>query len=630
MTTRQFRTTIAAAAIVLLSAPVQLRADQPPQPPPDGRTYIISLKDFTTEEVKGLGFTLSEDLSVHINAVGGGTKSMWDNDRGRKSGSNDMYAYGWIIDADTREVVWEMTMSNTSGREEERATEDEVSLRRGSYEVYYSAHGFAKSSGLSFYSNNIDRRSGDKGAGNEFVEKFLGWFDDDYKDLYRTFMRRAKDTWGIYLSVPKGRDGVVKTFNAPKKPAGLVYAATGVGDGAYVRKTLTVSRDVTLDVYAVGEGRGKGEMFDYGWITNSATRERVWEMTFANTENAGGASKNLLFRKEVRLAKGTYELNFVTDDSHSRDDWNSSPPYDPFNYGVSLIAKNDADRSAVSVTERSGERKNIIVQLVKVRDDEYRQAGFTLKEETQLHIYALGEGTGPFRVRVMGKPVYEDDRFRMADYGWIVNARTRERVWEMRGERTEHAGGASKNRLADEFITLPKGDYIVHYQTDDSHAYNDWNDDKPYDAESYGITVMGAGENFSMKNVAAFDEAAGENVLVQLVRVRDGKHVRQKFTVEKSGRYRVYAIGEGVDRTMADYGWIENAKNGETVWEMTYRTTTSAGGSAKNRLFDREVFLDKGEYELHYQTDDSHAFNDWNDDPPDDRSHYGITIYKAP
>lgn len=630
MTTRQFRTTIAAAAIVMLSSPVLLRADQPPQPPPDGRSYIISLKDFTAEEVKGLGFTLTEDLSVHINAVGGGTKSMWDNDRGRKSGSNDMYAYGWIIDADTREVVWEMSMSNTSGREEERTTEDEVTLKRGSYEVYFAAHGFAKSSGLSFYSNNIDRRSGDKGTGNEFVEKFLGWFDDDYKDLYRTFMRRAKETWGIFLSVPKGRDGSVKTFNAPKKPAGLVYAATGVGDGAYVRKTLTVSRDVTLDVYAVGEGRGKGEMFDYGWITNSATRERVWEMTFANTMNAGGASKNLLFRKEVRLTKGAYELNFVTDDSHSRDDWNSSPPYDPFNYGVSLIAKNDADRSAVSVTERSGERKNVIVQLVKVRDDEYRQAGFTLKEETQLHIYALGEGTGPFRVRVMGKPVYEDDRFRMADYGWIVNARTRERVWEMRGERTEHAGGASKNRLADEFITLPKGDYIVYYQTDDSHAYNDWNDDKPYDADAYGITVMGAGENFSMKNVAAFDEAAGENVLVQLVRVRDGKHVRQKFTVDKSGRYRVYAIGEGVDRTMADYGWIENAKNGETVWEMTYRTTMHAGGSSKNRLYDREVFLEKGEYELHYQTDDSHAFNDWNDDPPDDRSHYGITVYKAP
>ena len=78
----------------------------------------------------------------------------------------------------------------------------------------------------------------------------------------------------------------------------------------------------------------------------------------------------------------------------------------------------------------------------------------------------------------------------------------------------------------------------------------------------------------------------------------------------------------------SDYAWIENAKNGEVVWEMTYRTTTHAGGSKKNRVFDKTVYLEKGEYEVHYQTDDSHAFNDWNDDAPDDRTHWGVTIYK--
>ena len=71
-----------------------------------------------------------------------------------------------------------------------------------------------------------------------------------------------------------------------------------------------------------------------------------------------------------------------------------------------------------------------------------------------------------------------------------------------------------------------------------------------------------------------------------------------------------------------------NVKNGDVVWEMTYRTTTHAGGSKKNRVFDKTVYLEKGEYEVHYQTDDSHAFNDWNDDAPDDRTHWGVTIYK--
>lgn len=594
----------------------------------DAKKYFISLKDFRSEEVKGLGFTVKKELSVHINGVGGGSRNFWGDDRGKRGSSNDMYAYGWIINADTREVVWEMTMKNTSGKEDMRTCETELSLKPGSYEVYYSAHGYAKSSGMSFYSNNIDRRTGERENGGKFVEKFLGWFDEDYQDMYDSFMARAKDTWGVYLSVPSGEAGNIQIFNAPKKNPLTIYAGTGIGDGAYVRKRITVNSDVTVNIYAVGEGRGREEVFDYGWITNTKTRERVWEMKYSNTEYAGGASKNVLFNGDVHLTQGVYELNFVTDDSHSRDDWNSAPPYDPFNYGITIAAKNESERSSVTVSENTNEKKNVIVQLVKVRDDDFLQAGFSLKEETRLHIYAIGEGNNSVHVRVLGESVYEKERDDLADYGWIINAKTRERVWQMTYRNTEHAGGAKKNRLADEFITLPAGNYIVNYQTDDSHAYNDWNDDKPFDAESYGITIMGTGDNFSMKNVTKFEETADENVLVQLVKVRDDRHVRQKFTMDKAAKVRVYAIGEGEGREMADYAWIENAKTGDVVWEMTYRTTTHAGGAKKNRVFDKQVFLDKGEYEVHYQTDDSHAFGDWNDDAPEDRSHWGVTIYK--
>jgi hypothetical protein len=41
-----------------------------------------------------------------------------------------------------------------------------------------------------------------------------------------------------------------------------------------------------------------------------------------------------------------------------------------------------------------------------------------------------------------------------------------------------------------------------------------------------------------------------------------------------------------------------------------------------------DLTLEPGTYELHYRTDGSHSFNDWNDTPPDDRIHWGITIYK--
>lgn len=603
------------ATVVTLTFVLSLAFSNPntPLPPQQNNAYFITLKDFTQEEVKGLGFTLSKDLQVHIEATGGGSKHTWKELWGNQYHSNDMYASGWIINADTREVVWEMSMDNTSGPEDQRATDEYVELKKGSYEVYFAVYGYASSSGMNFYSMNIDRRS-KKPREKKFIDKFMQWFSDDYKDMYTEGMEKAKEMWGIRLSVPKSDESFISTFNAPKKPVHLLFSLTGVGDGAYVRKLLTVSRDVTVQIYALGEGRGKHEVFDYGWITNTDTRERVWEMTYSNTNYAGGASKNILFNGEVRLTKGRYVLNYVTDDSHSREDWNSAPPYDPFNYGITITTKNETDRSAVTVADYSEEKKNIIVQLTRARDNDFLQAGFSLKEETRLHIYALGEG------HVGGNE--------LADYGWIINAKTRERVWEMKMRNTVHAGGASKNRLADEFITLPMGNYLVYYQTDDSHAYNEWNDDKPYDAESYGITIYGVGEKFSPANVMPYTDTESQNTLVQLIRVENDKHVRQRFTLDNTTKVRIYAIGEGVGYSMADYGWIENVKTGEVVWEMTYRTTIHAGGAKKNRLYDRYVILEKGDYEVHYQTDDSHAFNDWNDNPPYDRTHWGITIYK--
>ncbi|MFQ5770315.1 MAG: hypothetical protein ACE5HX_07250, partial [bacterium] len=78
---------------------------------------------------------------------------------------------------------------------------------------------------------------------------------------------------------------------------------------------------------------------------------------------------------------------------------------------------------------------------------------------------------------------------RMFDYGWIEDAEQRKVVWEMTYRKTNHAGGAKKNRLFDDTIFLKKGEYIVYYETDDSHSYNDWNSAPPYDPVNWGITV---------------------------------------------------------------------------------------------------------------------------------------------
>ena len=198
----------------------------------------------------------------------------------------------------------------------------------------------------------------------------------------------------------------------------------------------------------------------------------------------------------------------------------------------------------------------------------------------------------------------------------------------MKERKTRHAGGASKNRYVDEVVTLPAGNYIVYYQTDGSHSYNHWNSERPNDEENYGITLSGVGENFDTHSVSTFSEESDKNVIAQIIRVGDNKRIRKEFVLDKKTTIRIYAIGEGQNREMFDYGWIENKDNGETEWEMEYGNTERAGGAKKNRKINSTITLEKGEYILRYESDGSHSFGHWNDDPPDDREHWGITLYR--
>ncbi|MBI3005721.1 MAG: hypothetical protein HYY49_09960, partial [Ignavibacteriales bacterium] len=117
---------------------------------------IVDLRDFRNDELKSAGFTLSQDEKVHISALGGGENKKFENWFG--DDEPQLYAGGWIIDAETRESVWEMDFDNTSGRGGRRSFEGEVALSKGSYEVYFVAYAFHQRDGFSGFSINIDHR----------------------------------------------------------------------------------------------------------------------------------------------------------------------------------------------------------------------------------------------------------------------------------------------------------------------------------------------------------------------------------------------------------------------------------------------------------------------------------------
>ena len=286
------------------------------------------------------------------------------------------------------------------------------------------------------------------------------------------------------------------------------------------------------------------------------------------------------------------------------------PPHDPAFWGLTLWLKDPESRQYASTYEyrHLPDDELVIAELTRMRDGEHRTHGFTLTRPLDVRVYALGEGT----------------KHGMADYGWIMNARTRQKVWAMEYEHTEPGGGSGKNRLIDEVIRLEPGSYIVAFVTDGSHSYRDWNASPPTYQERWGISVFG-GEGFDPSVVTEYREEDDPGVLARIARVKSDSHRRRDFTVESPSEVSVYALGEGTHGEMYDYAWIEDAR-GDVIWEMTYPMTDRAGGASKNRLYQGTLKLEPGDYTLHYRSDDSHAYRDWNASPPHDPDAWGVQI----
>jgi hypothetical protein len=545
----------------------------------------VGVGDVYPGKVEYAVFTLGQNEKVKIDGMGGAY-----HHNGRM-----LVYYGWILDSETRKVVWHtaddiLRPDFDYGSFEINA---QVSLNKGTYEVYFTS---------AFYHRNNNWNVNPVGS---FFDEVFG---DRNKEKYKVEMQE-----GMGIEVSAGsltKQSAGEMFQ--KKVSNAVVSISKPENNSNIKKGFSLSAPTALRIYAIGEG-GDEETFDYAWIYDVDKRKRVWVMDYTNTDFAGGADKNMVVDEVITLPAGNYMVSYATDDSHSYNDWNAMPPHDPVFSGITVWAKSDADKKNL-VAFRAPEELKPALELTRIRDDDYVSKGLSVKSAADFRLVCMGEASG-------------DDA--MADYGWIINAATRKIIWDMNDVRTEHAGGAKKNRMVDDIIHLEKGDYVVYYVTDDSHSYHDWNSGPPHEQDAYGITLWPTRKEDAAK-VSTFEPETfkSDRVVVEIVRVRDDESLSETFTLDRDTNLRIFALGEGVDGDMVDYGWIKNTETGKVVWEMTYRNTEDAGGARKNRMYNDTIILPKGTYKVYYESDGSHSYRDWNASPPRDPERYGISLMK--
>ena len=563
---------------------------------------IVDIQDLTPREHRMRAFVLAAPQELNVMAV---AAEPWPDrlrSRGDEHWEDDEQttwpAAAWILDARTREVVWDVRSADTR-RESNglRRFSGTVRLPAGTYEAHYASYAASPISfngDINLSLEDIVRLGRRAKSGGPYVEN----------GLYKEFALRITGN-GRRASLEE-----LETARSAFTASAIARIVPHANESA--RQGFEITRPTDVEVYSIGELTIDKE-YDYGWIMNADTHQRVWVMSYVDTDPAGGSAKNRVAHETIQLKPGRYVAYFVSDDSHNPDDWNRVPPTDPGFWGLTLRVANSAARAAVKPFDyRPVPEGQTIVSLIGVGDDETRSEGFVLKRPMNVRIYAIGEGTSE-----------------LVDYAWIFDAEHHKRVWTMSLDNTVHAGGGQKNRLFDDTIHLAPGSYIVYYRSDGSHSASDWNTAPPAEAKYYGVSVFPANRRLNRADIGPFvrPERGTSVPVAELTRMGDNEAARKTFELQRETTLRVYVLGEGRDGELVDYGRIEDS-NGNVVWQMRYDETEPAGGAEKNRLFDGVITLRAGAYVLRYNSDGSHSHADWNDDPPDDPESWGITVFR--
>jgi serine phosphatase RsbU (regulator of sigma subunit)/ligand-binding sensor domain-containing protein len=136
-----------------------------------------------------------------------------------------------------------------------------------------------------------------------------------------------------------------------------------VGERKDIEEQFEVNEPTKVLILSGGEGliADNTNMYDYGWLQNSAG-DTIWSMeSIFNTFHLGGGIKNRMEAACLELDPGTYALNYQSDVGHSYADWNVKAPEDSLLWGIQVIQINyDQYNDLSDQINRDITRKNYI------------------------------------------------------------------------------------------------------------------------------------------------------------------------------------------------------------------------------------------------------------------------------
>ncbi|MBK9302497.1 MAG: hypothetical protein IPM94_00955 [bacterium] len=226
---------------------------------------------------------------------------------------------------------------------------------------------------------------------------------------------------------------------------------------------------------------------------------------------------------------------------------------------------------------------------------------------------------------------------------WLLRRGGAEPVWSQEPDAGEPVGASRLLRRSVDRVRLEPGDYVLYLAAGrgarDGKAFREWRsalndladllnreDPRARPAEYFGkceatVTPLGG--------LALLPAAAPAAPWPVVVRPAAGTHlVTVPFRLTRTARLNVAVTGEAGQEGggALDFGWIEDARTGRTVWTAEQAPARPAGNARDNVRWEETLALNAGDYLAGFLSDAAHGPDDWLDLPPFAPDDWGLRL----